>query len=58
MTDLFTAQRQAKLREWAEYVDSMEERIARAKEALGERYLLHPANRIQKRSQPYGERAK
>lgn len=54
MFDAYTEQRQKMLREWAEYVDSLEDRIARAKEQLGERYLLHPANRVQRRRQPYG----
>jgi hypothetical protein len=54
MLDLYTAQRQARLKEWAEYVDSLEDRLAQAKERLGERWLLHPANRVQKRATPYG----
>lgn len=54
MFDAYTEQRQKMLREWAEYVDSIEDRIARAKEALGDRYLLAPANRVQRRERPYG----
>lgn len=54
MFDLYTAQRQARLREWAEYVDSLEDRLAQAKERLGERWLLHPANRVQRLAKPYG----
>jgi ppGpp synthetase/RelA/SpoT-type nucleotidyltranferase len=54
MFDAHTEQRQKMLREWAEYVDSVEERTERAKEQLGERYLLHPANHVQRRAKPYG----
>lgn len=54
MDDLYTEQRQAMLKEMAEYVDSHEERLERAKEQLGERYLLHPSNRVQRRVTPYG----
>lgn len=54
MQDMFTEQRQALLKSWSDWVDSHEERIERAKEALGERYLLHPANRVQRRTVPYG----
>lgn len=42
LNDHFEQQRKAKLREWAEYVDSHEDRLARAKEQLGDRYLLSP----------------
>jgi len=58
MFDHYTEQRKAMLKEWAEYVDSVEERIARAKEALGDRYLLAPCNHVQRRTTPYGERAR
>ena len=58
MFDHYTEQRKAMLKEWAEYVDSVEERLARAKEALGDRYLLAPCNRVQRRATPYGERAR
>lgn len=58
MIDAFTEQRKEMLRQWGEYVDSIDERRERAKEALGEKYLLHPANRVQRRALPYGERAK
>jgi len=54
MFDAYTEQRQKMLRDWAEYVDSIEERTERAKEQLGERYLLHPSNRVQRRVKPYG----
>lgn len=54
MFDAFEIQRKEALRQWAEYVDSIEERIERAKEQLGERYLLHPTNRVQRRTAPYG----
>lgn len=54
MFDAYERQRKEKLREWSEYVDSVEERIERAKEQLGDRYLLAPANRVQRRTTPYG----
>lgn len=54
MFDHAEAARKKALKEWAEYVDSMEERIERAKEALGERWLLHPSNQVQRLSKPYG----
>ncbi|MFL9904593.1 hypothetical protein PQR71_41780 [Paraburkholderia fungorum] len=54
MFDAFEVQRKAMLKQWGEYVDSIDERRERAKEALGERYLLHPANRVQRRAVPYG----
>jgi hypothetical protein len=47
-------QRKEQLRQWSEYVDSIEDRLARAKEQLGDRYLLAPTNRVQRRSTPYG----
>lgn len=58
MFDLYTEQRKAMLKKLYEYVDSHEERVARAKEALGDKYLLAPCNRVQKRATPYGERSK
>lgn len=58
MFDHYTEQRKAMLKRLYEYVDSHEERLARAKEALGDRYLLAPCNRVQRRATPYGERAK
>lgn len=58
MKDLYTTQRKVMLKEMAEYVDSHEERLERAKEALGDRYLLHPTNRVQRRATPYGERTR
>ncbi|TCK87323.1 hypothetical protein [Paraburkholderia sp. BL9I2N2] len=54
MFDAYEQQRKEKLREWSEYVDSIEDRIAQAKEQLGDRYLLAPANRVQRRVTPYG----
>lgn len=54
MFDAFEQQRKEKLREWADYVDSHEDRLAQAKEQLGDRYLLAPANRVQRRATPYG----
>jgi len=54
LNDHYTEQRQKMLREMFDYVDSHEERLARAKEALGDRYLLAPANRVQRRAKPYG----
>lgn len=54
MFDAYTEQRKAMLKQWSEWVDSHEERIERAKEALGERWLLHPANKVQRRTVPYG----
>lgn len=54
MIDAYEIQRKAALAEWAEYVDSIEDRIARAKEALGDKYLLAPANRVQRLDKPRG----
>lgn len=54
MHDYHEQQRKAALKQWAEYVDSVEDRLARAKEQLGDRYLLAPANRVQRREKPYG----
>jgi hypothetical protein len=54
MFDAYETQRKEQLRQWAEYVDSVEDRLARAKEQLGDRYLLAPANRVQRRITPYG----
>ena len=54
MFDHAEAARKAKLREWAEFVDSIEDRLAEAKERLGERWLLHPSNQVQRLSKPYG----
>lgn len=42
MHDANEAQRKARLKEMAEYVDSHEDRLAQAKEQLGDRYLLAP----------------
>jgi hypothetical protein len=55
MIDMYEQQRKEALRQMGEYVDSIEERRERAIEALGEKYLLHPANRVQRRAVPYGE---
>lgn len=54
MFDHYTEQRKAMLKRLYEYVDSHEERIERAKEALGDKYLLAPCNRVQHRIVPYG----
>lgn len=54
MNDANEQQRKESLRQMAEYADSLEDRLAEAKERLGERYLLHPANRVQRRQTPYG----
>lgn len=54
MFDAYEKQRKEQLRQWSEYVDSIEDRLARAKEQLGDRYLLAAANRVQRRSKPYG----
>lgn len=54
MKDYAEAARKAKLREWAAWVDSIECRIAEAKERLGDRWILHPNNRVQRRQFPYG----
>ena len=58
MFDAHESKRKEMLKQWAEYLDSHEERIERAKEALGDKWLLHPANRISRRETPFGERAK
>lgn len=42
MHDFAEQARKAALREIYEYVDSHEERLERAKERLGDRYLLSP----------------
>ncbi|MBC8642106.1 hypothetical protein IAG25_35460 [Caballeronia sp. EK] len=42
MFDLYTEQRKAMLKQLYEYVDSHEERLARAKEMLGDKWLLSP----------------
>ncbi|MGF6963023.1 hypothetical protein OKW43_000028 [Paraburkholderia sp. WC7.3g] len=55
MTDAYEAQRKRAIRQMSEYVDSVEERRQRAIEALGDKYLLAPANRVQRRAMPYGE---
>lgn len=58
MIDANEMARKAALAEMAAFIDSHEDRLARAKEALGDKYLLAPANRVQRRSTPYGERTK
>lgn len=58
MFDHYTEQRKAMLKRLYEYVDSHEERIERAKEALGDKYLCAPCNRVQRRETPFGERSK
>lgn len=42
MVDAYEQQRKAKLREWSEWVDSIEDRLAQAKERLGDKWLLSP----------------
>jgi hypothetical protein len=54
LNDHFETQRKKLIREWAEYVDSHEDRLAQAKEQLGDKYLLAPCNRVQRRATPYG----
>lgn len=54
MSDYAEAARKAKLREWAEYVDGIEDRLAQAKERLGDKWLFHPSNKVQRLSKPYG----
>jgi hypothetical protein len=54
MFDANEEQRKQKLREWADFVDSIEDRIAQSKEQLGERYLLHPSNQVKRLTKPYG----
>lgn len=44
MKDEFEAQRKAFLRELSEYVDTPAERRKSAIEALGTRWIMHPAN--------------
>jgi hypothetical protein len=44
MFDVYERERKEKLKEWAEWIDTHEERLERAKERLGERWVLHPAN--------------
>lgn len=44
MRDEFEAQRKAFLSEVRDYVDKPAERIKRAIEALGTKWVLHPAN--------------
>lgn len=58
MFDAYEKQRKEKLKEWFEFCDSLEDRLAQAKEKLGDKYLLAPCNHVQRRSTPYGERAK
>lgn len=58
MFDAYEKQRKEKLREWFEFCDSLEDRLAQAKERLGEKWLFHPSNKVQRRAQPYGERTK
>ena len=54
MIDMHEQQRKEMLKQWAEYVDSHEDRLAQAKEQLGDRYLLHPSNQVKLRTKPYG----
>jgi hypothetical protein len=55
--DIHEAARKQALREMCDYVDSqqwIDDRRAAVIRQLGTRYLMHPANRIQKRAVPYG----
>lgn len=54
MFDAYEQQRKARLREWAAWVDSLEDRLAQAKERLGDKWLFHPRNKVQRRIVPYG----
>ena len=54
MFDHAEQHRKAMLKRLYDFVDSHEERLARAKEALGDKYLLAPSNRVQRLSKPYG----
>lgn len=54
MFDHAEAARKQALKDWSEYVDGIEDRLAQAKERLGDKWLLHPNNRVQKRQFPYG----
>lgn len=57
MTDYNEQQRKEALRQMAEYVDSpqwLNDRREVIIRWLGSRYLLHPANRVQRRIVPYG----
>lgn len=54
MEDINEEARKRAIKEWSDYVDSFEERLALAKENLGERWILHPSNRVNKRLSPYG----
>ncbi|MFM0503908.1 hypothetical protein [Paraburkholderia caffeinilytica] len=61
MFDAYTEQRKEMLRQWGDYVDSpqwLNDRREVIIRWLGSRYLLHPANRVQRRTVPYGERSK
>lgn len=52
MIDCHEKQRKEMLKEWADYLDSHEDRLAQAKEQLGNRYLLHPSNQVKRRTNP------
>lgn len=54
MKDEHETLRKAWIKRLSEYVDTPAERRQKAIEALGERYLLHPSNRVQRRATPYG----
>lgn len=54
MFDAYEQQREARLREWAAWVDGIEDRLAQAKERLGDKWLFHPSNKVQRRTVPYG----
>lgn len=55
MHDAYETQRKAALKEWAEWVDSLEERRERAIEQLGDKYLLAPCNKVRRLDKPRGD---
>lgn len=63
MRDAYEEQRKLALREMARLVDAVEfdpHTVARqeAIRQLGNKWLLHPSNRVKRRATPYGERSK
>lgn len=57
MFDANEEDRKKALREMSAYVDSeqwMKDRRDAMVRQLGTRYLMHPANRVQRRATPYG----
>ncbi|MGF6837009.1 hypothetical protein QF001_000876 [Paraburkholderia youngii] len=55
MFDAHEEARKQAIKQMSTYVDSIDERRERAIEALGTKWLLHPANQVQRRAVPYGE---